>query len=323
MTQPDVQPQESPQLRPTLYPDILIVLGVTTLVAVLATHFEWNEVVFSLTRRWEWAQIDEVPVIVFALALSLAWFSWRRSQQLTAQLKARVIAEERLAAALADNHRLAHQNLRIQESERKHLARELHDELGQYSNAIKLDAVSIVQESTPGETRAAAAAQRIVQAADHVHAVVSDLIRRLRPAGLDELGLVAAVESCVDRWRQTQPKTRFELTVSGAFDDLGELTTLTLYRMIQEGLTNCARHADATYVEIRLVRAANPDSGSDELQASLRDNGRGVDADRNTTGFGLRGMSERVALMGGVLTIDSAPGKGFCIEATLPATGHD
>ena len=222
--------------------------------------------------------------------LCLAWLSWRRTRQIAAQLNARRLAEQRLSEALADNYRLAHQNLRIQEAERKHLARELHDELGQYSNAIKLDAVSIVQDPRLRETPAATAAQRIVRAADHVHAVVSDVIRRLRPAGLDELGLVAAVESCVDRWRQTQPDVHFDLTVNGSFDDLGELTTLTVYRLIQEGLTNCSRHAGASSVEIILSRISSPASENDELLVSLRDDGRGMVETASTTGFGLRGM---------------------------------
>jgi signal transduction histidine kinase len=296
---------------------------ITAAVAVLATHFEWSEAVFSLTRSWEKEQVDEWPLVAFTLAICLAWLSWRRSRQAVMQLRARRLAETGLAEALANNQRLAHQNLRIQEAERKYLARELHDELGQYSNAIKLDAMAMVQDPRLSGMQAGAAAGRIVQAADHVHAVVSDMIRRLRPVGLDELGLVAAVESAVDHWRQTQQQTRFELNAGGSFDDLGELSTLTLFRLIQEGLTNCARHADATLVEITLSRASNPVSGSDEIFVSLRDDGRGTDPTVIGSGFGLRGMKERVALMGGALIIDSAPGKGFCIAATLPASGHE
>jgi signal transduction histidine kinase len=319
-TPPTLQRPPRPAL---LQGDVVAVLATTLAVAVLATRFEWNEAVYSLTRRWEWAQLDEWPLVVFALAICLAWLSWRRSRQAVTQLRARLLAEAELAAALVDNQRLAHQNLRIQETERKHLAGELHDELGQYSNAIKLDAVSIVQDPGLRDTQAVVAAQRIVQAADHVHSVVSDLIRRLRPTGLDELGLVAAIESCVDQWRQTQPGTRYDLGVDGVFDDLGELTTLTVYRVIQEGLTNCARHAGATGVQINLTRGPNPASGRDELCIDLSDNGRGADLATNSTGFGLRGMKERVTVMGGVLHVDSAPGKGFSIAASIPSSGHE
>jgi len=307
--------------RPSLYLDVFVVLGITLVVAFLAMQFQWNEVLFSWTRRWEWAQLDELPVVLFALSMSLAWLSWRRSVQLEAQLKARSLAEARLAGALTDNQRLAHQNLRIQESERKRLARELHDELGQYCNAIKLDAVAIARDASRQHTPSTIAAQRIVTSADHVHAVISDVIRRLRPAGLDELGLAAAIESCVDRWRQSQPDVQVNLFINCSFEDLGELTTLTLYRLIQEGLTNCSRHAQATSIKITVDRLT--DKQHDTVNVSLIDNGCGADTNQLSQGFGLRGMTERVALMGGALTLSSSPGKGFSIAATLPASGHE
>src|SRR4029079_16322430 len=129
----------------------------------LSAYFELSELLFALTRRWEPVQLDEWPVALLVLALCLGWLSWRRYQQTLVQLRARQVAEARLARALAENRELAHQHLRIQEAERKHLARELHDELGQYLNAIKLDAVSMGE----GE-----ASTRIVQSVNHVHAVV-------------------------------------------------------------------------------------------------------------------------------------------------------
>src|SRR5262249_10294730 len=152
---------------------------------------------FSVTRRWEGIELDEWPIVLLVLAVGLMWLSWRRYRETLSELRARQAAEARLAEALSLNRQLAHQHLRLQESERKHLARELHDEFGQYLNAIKLDAVAIRETSSSSH---ADAADRIASAVDHVHVVVSDIIRRLRPAGLDELGLVAALENCVDHW---------------------------------------------------------------------------------------------------------------------------
>lgn len=310
--------------RPTggqgwLKPDIAVVLAIPVLVAVLARRYEWNEALFALTRPWEHAQLDEWPIVVLALAIGLTWLSWRRSRQAIRDLHARRVAEEGLAAALAENKRLAHQNLVIQEAERKHLARELHDELAQYSNAIKLDAVAIAQDARLKAEPAGDAAQRILRAANHIHAAVGELIGRLRPAGLDELGLVAALENCVDHWRRSQPGTRFELTTRGNLDDLEEMATLAVYRLIQEGLTNCTRHAGARSVEIVVSRLPNAEGAHGSVVLSLRDDGRGADMAVRSEGFGLLGMKERVSLLGGKLSIDSAPGKGFNIEATLPA----
>lgn len=298
--------------------DIALVAGITFVSAWLAAHFELNEMLFSLTRQWEHFQLDEWPVGLFVLAVCLGWLSWRRYQQTLVQLRARQIAEARLSAVLTENRGLAHQHLRIQEAERKHLARELHDELGQYLNAIKLDAVSIADSASSVGAAAGAparAAERIVQAVDHVHGVVSEMIRRLRPAGLDELGLTAALESCVDQWRHRLPEARFSLAASGTLDDLSELLNLTLYRLTQEGLTNSHKHASAKHIEVSLRREA-PDG---DVVLTVADDGRGMDAARGRRGFGLSGMRERVELMGGRFTIDSAPGRGFTFEARLPA----
>ncbi len=212
--------------------DVVLAGAITLGCAALAAYFELSEALFQYTRRWEHLQLDEWPVAAFVLALCFAWISWRRYRQALAQLAARRAAETRLAAALAENRELAQQHLLVQESERKHLARELHDELGQYLNAIKLDAVVTREASSSEDSPAALAAARTISAVDHVHAVVNDIIRRLRPAGLDELGLVAALENCVDHWRQRLPQTRFTLSISGSLDELGETLNLTLYRLI-------------------------------------------------------------------------------------------
>jgi signal transduction histidine kinase len=327
-----------PQSETTLMPaaqvspwrDIAVAVLITLVCAGLAAHFELSETLFALTRRWEHFQLDEWPVAAFVLVLCLVWISWRRYQQALTQLQARRAAEARLATALAENRELAQQHLRIQEAERKHLARELHDELGQYLNAIKLDAVSVresvaeqgtAEQGAPEQAAggqamaamqfAAAAANRTIDAVDHVYAVVSDMIRRLRPAGLDELGLVAALENFLDHWRLRLPQTRLTLSVSGELDDLGELMNLAIYRLVQEAVTNSSRHAHASSIDITLSRG-------NEILLTIADDGRGMDTSVTRSGFGLSGMRERVEMMGGTFTLESSPGRGFAIEARLP-----
>jgi two-component system sensor histidine kinase UhpB len=316
--------------------DIAVAALITLVCAGLAAHFELSEALFALTRRWEHFQLDEWPVAAFVLVLCLVWISWRRYQQALTQLRARRAAEARLATALAENRELAHQHLRIQEAERKHLARELHDELGQYLNAIKLDAVSVresvaelgtadddpanqalaipltAQSAMAVAQLAATAATRTIDAVDHVYAVVSDMIRRLRPAGLDELGLVAALENFLDHWRLRLPQTRLTLSVSGELDDLGELMNLAIYRLVQEAITNSSRHASASRIDIALSRGS-------EIVLTIADDGRGMDTSVTRQGFGLSGMRERVEMMGGSFSLESTPGRGLAIEARLPA----
>jgi two-component system sensor histidine kinase UhpB len=301
--------------------DLAIVVAITLLAAVLAARFELNEWLFDYTRQWEHLQLDEWPTAMLVLAISLGWLSWRRYRQTLLELQARQRAEARLERVLAENRELAHQHLRVQESERKHLARELHDELGQYLNAIKLDAVCIADLAAQDPAAAARASERVVQAVNHVHGVVNDMIRRLRPTGLDELGLVAALESCVDHWRQRLPEVRFSFSAPDDLGPLDEMLNLTIYRLVQEGLTNCYKHASARRIDVcvRTERTAAGDVG-EELVLTLTDDGRGVDLTRRGPGFGLNGMRERVAMMGGHFTIDTAPGRGFRFEARLPVS---
>ena len=316
MQQSTMAPSASALTHPSIRRDIAIVSAVTAASAFLAGHFEINERVFSVTRQYEPLQLDEWPIVVFVLALCLMWLSWRRYRLALAELKARQQAEARLTEALAENRELARQNLRALETERKHLARELHDELGQYLNAIKLDAVAD-GSGDDAETRERRA-QRMLATVDHIHGVVSDMIRRLRPAGLDELGLSAAVESCVDQWQQRLPRTQFSFNASGDLDSLSEHLNLAIYRLVQEGLTNSFKHAQASRIDIVLNRSHD----TNEIVLSISDDGKGMNPENRRSGMGLSGMRERAEILGGTLAIETSPGRGFTLEATLPAEGR-
>lgn len=321
MRMPRVENLPLPQAYARPWRDAAIVAAITVLGFALSAHFEITELLYSLTRHWEHFQIDELPVGMLALSGGLIWMLWRRYGHARRELNARRVVEARLAEALAQNRTLAQENLRIQETERKHLARELHDELGQYLNAIKLDAVSIGDSAGTDARLSLDASWAIIRAVDHVHRTVSDMIGRLRPVGLDELGLAAAIEHCVDHWRQRIPHTRFQLSVDGDIDGLAEPLTLTVYRLIQEGLTNIHKHANAGQVEISLRRAVSVRPGVDELYLTVADDGCGMESNARVTRFGLSGMRERVEMSGGTFAISSAPGRGLKFEACLPLNG--
>jgi two-component system, NarL family, sensor histidine kinase UhpB len=322
MLESSIQSQP-PELPPELpWRDTMIVIGITVLTILLSAHFQLNETLYTLTRHWEYLQVDELPIAMLVLSICLIWLSWKRYRHARRELYARRIAEARLAGVLAENRELAQENLRIQEIERKHLARELHDELGQYLNAIKLDAVSI-SENGGGEAEFSANASRsIIRTVDHVHGAVTDMIARLRPVGLDELGLVAAIEHCIDHWRQRLPDTRFALSVRGNFEELSESLNLTLYRLIQEGLTNIYKHAGAGQADIALERIQSAGNVADELRLTVADDGCGMEATMRTSRFGLSGMRERVEMAGGTFVLKSAPGRGLSFSARMPANGE-
>jgi two-component system, NarL family, sensor histidine kinase UhpB len=301
--------------------DTAAVIAITVLSVAVAAHFDLNEALYAFTRRGERFQIDELPIGMLVLLICLVWLSWRRYRHARRELHARKMAEARLAGVVAENRDLAQENLRIQEAERKHLARELHDELGQYLNAIKLDAVSICERRGANPELCTDASLSIIRTVDHVQDAVSGMIARLRPVGLDELGLLAAIEHCVDQWRQRLPDTQLSLSVSGNFEDLGETVNLTIYRLIQESLTNICKHAKARQVEIGLRRIDSSPGELDKLRLTVIDDGCGMQASARTSRFGLSGMRERVEMGGGRFVLDSAPGRGVRLEAHLPVNG--
>ncbi len=301
-----------------VWQDTIVVAHATAVMVFICVQFDVSEALRRWTAPWERFQLDELPAVLVVLAVGLAWFAARRYIEAGRELRRREVAEAQLEAALSNNRRLAQQYVRLQEAERKSLARELHDELGQYLNVIKLDAVGI-RDGRPADAAVfRERATAIVVNCDHIHAALAALLRQLRPVGLDDLGLGAALEHCVDTWRPRLPDVKLDLSVAGEFADLGETLTLTAYRVIQEGLSNIAKHAGARQVRLQLDRPRSGSIGADLITITVADDGAGANPDARTRGLGLIGMRERVAALGGRLEIISAPGRGFELKAQIP-----
>jgi two-component system, NarL family, sensor histidine kinase UhpB len=296
--------------------DIVVVIVIAVITAVICVKFNVSEAMLNWTRPFERLQLDEVPGVLLVIAISLIWFSSRRYFEAIRQLRLRKAAEARLSEALTENQRLAQQYVDMQEHERKALARDLHDELGQYLNAIKLDAVSI-RESMTGDLAVHNVVRAMIANIDRVYGVVTDLIRRLRPVAFDDLGVVAALEHCVNEWRSRLPLTTIELSMTGDFGTLDETRGLVLYRLVQEALTNIARHSKATQVEIRIASAPTVGIGQ-SVEVLIADNGCGADMQAPRTGLGLVGMRERVSALGGSIKLVSERGAGFKVMSSLP-----
>jgi len=301
-----------------VWQDTIVVALATGFMVFLCVQFDISELLRRWTAPWERFQLDELPAVLVVLAVGLAWFAARRYIEAGRELRRREVAEAQLEDALASNRRLAQQYVRLQEAERKSLARELHDELGQYLNVIKLDAVGIRDGRFAMEAAFRERAAAIVVNCDHIHAALAALLRQLRPVGLDDLGLGAALEHCVDTWRPRLPDVKLDLSVAGEFSDLDETLTLTAYRVVQEGLSNIAKHAGAREVRLRLDRSRSGSNGADFINITVADDGAGANSEAHTRGLGLIGMRERVAALGGRLEITSAPGRGFELKAQIP-----
>ena len=298
-----------------VWQDALLVAGATIIMAVLCMELDFSEALRRWTAPWERFQLDELPAVLVVLAVGLAWFAARRYAEAGHELRRRKIAEGRLEAALLDNRRLSQQYVRLQEAEQKKLARELHDELGQYLNVIKLDAVAIRDEREAERAILRERAEAIVANSNHIHGALTSLIRQLRPVGLDELGLGAALEHCVNTWRPRLVGVQLDLELAGDLADLSETLTLTLYRIFQEGLNNVAKHSRAGRVALEVRRVLGP---RDVITMRIADDGVGLEAAAPTQGLGLIGIRERVAALSGHLEVKSPPGGGFELVVEIP-----
>ncbi|MCC5797081.1 MAG: PAS domain-containing protein [Methylophaga sp.] len=209
----------------------------------------------------------------------------------------------------------------VQEEERRHLARELHDELGQCLTAIKTDAVLIRNRSEKVDLKVFGSAKAIIDTASHIYDVVHNMITRLRPSPLDDLGLVPTLEECMNSWQKRQPDIEFSLSVNGQLDQLNEKLNMTVFRVVQEAITNAVRHANASNISVRVSNNENADHDR-TLEIVISDDGKGMEVQdfHSDVDFGLLGMRERAQSLGGEFRLDSTLGAGVTIQINLPLT---
>jgi two-component system, NarL family, sensor histidine kinase UhpB len=293
--------------------DIAVVILISLAAAIICVRFDVSEALARWTRPHESLQLDELPGLLLVMAVCLIWFSARRYFEAKQQLSLRREVESKLALALAENQRLAVNYVDMQEHERKNFARDLHDELGQYINAIKLDAVSL-RDAGAVHPAAAVTARAMIANIDRVYDVVRGLIRRLRPVGFDDLGLLAALEHCMNEWRSRLPATSIEMSTHGELETVDESRGLVICRLVQEAMNNIARHSSATQVRISIECSLETQG----MHVVVADNGCGMDVESPRSGLGLIGMRERVAALGGSVALASGPGAGFTVTAFLP-----
>ena len=226
-------------------------------------------------------------------------------------------SEKRAQALLNENRRLTRRTFKLLEQERRHLARELHDELGQWLTAIQAEAESLRMGHCGAlGSPARASVQAISESAAEVNAVIRRLVSELRPALLDSLGLSDSLRELISHWKKHQPGVCCELVLEGEFEDMGEAINITAYRIVQEGLTNIAKHAQANKVSIAL-RRADEESGS-VLALTLENDGKPLVPDASHRGMGLLGMRERAAALGGEFSLSVPPSGGVRIDVRLP-----
>src|SRR3954454_14023407 len=207
----------------------------------------------------------------------------------------------------AERRRAGSAALHAQEEERARVARDLHDEVNQSLTGLLLR-LEAAREAAPPELEGELAETKAL--ANQAMGELLSLARQLRPTALDDLGLVAAIEGQVGR---LGGEIETSLDVAGDFSDLGGDAQLVVYRVVQEALSNAARHSGAKRVEVRLRRT---DGGGDTLEVA--DDGRGFAFDDSEGGLGIAGMRERALLIGAELTIESRPDSGTTVRLAVP-----
>ncbi|WP_334107585.1 ATP-binding protein [Methylobacillus sp.] len=218
---------------------------------------------------------------------------------------------ETLEKSIHNNHQLTQQMIRLQEDERKNLARDLHDEIGQYLTAVHVDASAILNAKSMESAQESAKA--ISTVARQMMDIVHDMLQRLRPSGLDTFGLTIAVTDLVNTWQQRNRQVEVHLDIAPGLDTIQDETTrITVYRIVQECLTNVTRHAHASKVDIRI--------GVENIMLSIdiEDNGCGFNTAQLPSGFGLAGMRERAEGLGGRCLLESTLAAGTRIKVELP-----
>jgi two-component system sensor histidine kinase UhpB len=229
-----------------------------------------------------------------------------------------------LGAAVEEKRELAERTVSLQDAERKEIARELHDEVGPYLFALRAHASSLMRTAETTEPDTGALRKHGSAILEQVNALQQfnrRVLEKLRPVGLAELGLREAIGALQRLWREAHPDVAIETAISPSLGQAGESAELTIYRIIQEALTNVFRHARATEVAITVEpvswrQSATESRASAATRVSVRDNGAGLSIDHKQ-GLGMIGMRERVLALGGSMTVVST-GQGVTVEALVP-----
>ena len=302
---------QNPMKPKKILADLLVVFVTVAAFWGVATLSELSERVALFSQSYEALQLDELPLTLLVLSLGMAWFGWRRTLEAQAEVAERIRSEKQVQELLHHNSDLLQRLFTAEEDERRALARELHDEMGQTSTAIRTE-VAVLHRSGQLPQEAVESVKRISESAQHLSQMTRQMLQRLRPAALDSMGLEQALKTLCEDW-QSRTETECEFNTSPLPDGLNDYVCVTVYRIVQEALTNIARHAYAKQVKVQLTIDAQG------LNLNVVDDGQGmVDTQAVHDGFGLLGMQERVASVAGRMSISSKMGQGLRLRIQIP-----
>jgi signal transduction histidine kinase len=303
-----VQREVAPR-RSRLYAELVAITEADQQILQQAEHD------FAASQRSALWRLLRTLTLCFGLAVLVAWFSLSHAERLEAE-SARQFEE--VALGKRQLEQLSERLVHTEEEGRRRLSRELHDEIGQTLTALRIEIAQALKQAQTqpvkdGLSRARGLAERSIQ-------TVRNICLLLRPALLDELGLVPALEWQVQDFSR---RSGIACEFAGALAPLSlpDAVKTCVFRIAQEALHNCEKHAAAARIRV----SVRHDDGV--LTLEVADNGHGFTLDakgmpERGSGLGIVGMRERVAMVGGKLRIDSAPGRGTRLTATIPASAQ-
>src|SRR5262245_2688921 len=282
-------------------------------------------------RRWRPRRLDTLFVgfacmlaVITAMGLQVRPFTYLwvalytgfavavLSISLSMRLEKKYQQEHQAAlAAKQDLQRLSARLVAAQEQERQTLSRELHDQVGQALTAIKIDVARTEQALAATQPELIERLRRARLGAEETLEIIRRLSMLLRPSMLDDLGLSAALSWYAKQF-SASTAIRVNLNDDGSSEQLPDTHKVSLYRIVQEALTNCARHSEARWVMISLG------TQEDRYIVRIEDDGKGYVPSQRAKGIGLIGIEERVTEMDGILELKSAPGAGTKIFVSIP-----
>jgi len=232
-------------------------------------------------------------------------------------------AEEKTLVLLQQNRDLTQRLFQIQEQERRHIARELHDDNSQWLTALRMHAHLLAGHCNGAKPEIRDSIKDIEDISSQMQKNIRRTIRNLRAVDLNDVGLKDSLNELVSSWQTLYPQTHCDLDMMGDYDNLNNTQGVTIYRIIQEGLTNIVKHAEANNVRIQLRRNTDQSDNSDVISLRIQDDGKGMEYKNQNTGFGLVGMRERVLAARGEFEFTTSPGEGATIKVQLPAVVKD
>lgn len=307
-----------------MHQDILIVLIISLMTYLVAGSLDLAERYINWTALGEIYQLDEAVFVLLSGCIGMIWFSFRRRAELKRSLQTNLAMQNKLqntnqhiSRLLDENRALVKHIALVRESERQHLATELHNVFGQHLAAMDANLSVAINISDNSELQTVL--QSVMDSTTHLRSITKNKLRHLKPPILKSIGLSGAIEELLHDWQQSFPDIKLSSLLAVEDTNINEETALTIYRAVQEGLVNVGRHANASEVHL-ILNEIEPAAAADDtsLHLKLSDNGKGLPPEQIMKGLGLIGIRERVEAQSGTFSLAPASPQGAVLELTIP-----